>query len=169
MSLLILAAAFGASFVLHVMIAELAVKSLSLIHIFFIFLHYLKVKFRNMKLHWKIQILVLSVMLIGYMLSAVFFHYSTSIYEHQLYSDSATILNLSMQALENEMANILTTASALVTDNIIQEQIRKIESASTEYEEYTSRQSLMNRFYMTLNKKKYILSVTYVDVYKRQT
>lgn len=136
---------------------------LSLSRPIFIFLHYLKVKFRNMKLHWKIQILVLSVMLIGYMLSAVFFHYSTSIYEHQLYSDSATILNLSMQALENEMANILTTASALVTDNIIQEQIRKIESASTEYEEYTSRQSLMNRFYMTLNKKKYILSVTYVD------
>lgn len=136
---------------------------LSLSRPFFIFLHYLKVKFRNMKLHWKIQILVLSVMLIGYILSAVFFHYSTSIYEHQLYSDSATILNLSMQALENEMANILTTASALVTDNLIQEQIRIIESSSTEYEEYTSRQSLMNRFYMTLNKRKYILSVTYVD------
>lgn len=136
---------------------------LSIFRPLFIFIHYLKVRFRNLKLHWKIQILVLSVMLVGYALSAVSFHYSTSLYEHQLYSDSATILNLSMQTIENEMADILTAASQLVTDSIIQERIRQIETASTEYEEYTSRQSLMSRFYMSLNKKKYILSVTYVD------
>ncbi len=137
--------------------------SLKILRPFSILVHSIKVWFRNLKFHWKLQILILFPTLISYFAALTFYDYSLNLYDRQLYEDSATILSLSTQNIENEMQNLLNLTSQLSTDEMIQDTIRDMESSSTEYEEYTNRQKLMNRIYTSLNTRKYILSVTFID------
>lgn len=129
----------------------------------FLALHQAKNWFRNLKLHWKIQILVFSVILVAFSVSLLLFNYFMKAYDEQLYMDSANILSLSTQNIENEMHDLLNTVSQLSTDKTNQEIIRSIENASSEYDEYTNRQSLIGRIYMALRKNTYILSVNFID------
>ncbi|MDO5422644.1 MAG: sensor histidine kinase [Eubacteriales bacterium] len=126
-------------------------------------LHALKVWFRNRKLYLKLQILILSFVLVSYFTALALYEYSVNLYNQQLYKDAASILSLSTQNIENEMNHLLSLTSQLSTDELLQETIRKIENASSEYEEYTNRQKLMSKIYTSLNTRKYILSVTYID------
>ena len=137
--------------------------ALSLVRPLFRVLHGLKKKFRNLKLRWKILLFAVSILMISGIAFTLLFNYSLRIFSKQLYTDAADILTLSTQNIENEMQHLGNTVSELTTSSIIQETIRSIESADSVYEEYTRRQNLMNRIFTSLNKKKYILSVHYID------
>ncbi len=136
---------------------------LSLLRPFSYIIHQLKVWFRNLRLHWKIRLLIITILAITSCISLILFKYSISIYDQQLYKNSADILTLSMQNIESEMYHLITTVSQLSTDSGLQETIRQIETSSSEYDEYKERQELMKHIYISLNKKKYILSVNYID------
>lgn len=136
---------------------------LSILRPLFFAFHQLKVWFRNIKLHWKIQLLTLFILLTALGMTYSLFHYSISIYDEELYSNSFQILNLSIQNIENEMASLLRQVSGLATDEIVQSKIREIENATSEYDQYTNRQALLNRLYIVLNKNKYIQSVNYIS------
>lgn len=137
--------------------------SLKLLRPFFLVIHHIKVMFRNLKLHWKIQILFLIPAFIGYFAAIILFDYSLNLYDQRLYQDSASILSLSTQNIENEMHNLFNITTQLSTDTTLQNHIIQLERSATEYEQYTCRQQLMNQIYTSLNTRKYILSVTYIS------
>lgn len=138
-------------------------KLLSFFRPFFFAIHQLIVWFRNIKLHWKIQLLTLFILLAAFGTTYALFHYSVSTYDDELYSNSSQILDLSMQNIENEMFNLRQSVSSLSTDEIVQTKIRDMELTTSAYEKYTNRQSFLNRLYISLSKKKYILSVNYIS------
>lgn len=137
--------------------------TLKLVRPFFFILHSLKKKFRDLKLRKKILLFAFSILFINGLVFIVLFNYSQKIFSKQLYTDAADILTLSTQNIENEMKNLENTVSELSTSSHIQEIIRSIESSVSTYEEHTNRQKLMNNIFTSLNKKKYILSVHFID------
>lgn len=137
--------------------------TLKMLRPFSLILHNIKLWFRNLKFHWKLQSLILFPTLIGYFAALILYDYSMSIYDQQLYENSAAILSLSTQNIETEMQNLFNLTTQLSTDEMLQNTIKEMEASTTEYEQYTNRQKLMNKIYTSLNTRKYILSVTYID------
>ena len=119
--------------------------------------------FLNLKFHWKLQILILFPILISYFTALMLYDYSMKTYDLQLYEDSAAILSLSTQNIENEMQNLLNITAQLSTNENIQDTINALNASERPYEEYTNRQKLMNSIYTSLNTRKYILSVSYLS------
>lgn len=139
------------------------ILTLKILRPFFMVFHNIRVWFRNLKFHWKLQLLILFPILISYFAALTLYDYSINLYDQQLYENSAAILSLSTQNIENEMQNLLNLTTQLSTNENIQNTINAMNNSKTDYEEYTNRQKLMNSIYASLNTRKYILSVTYLS------
>lgn len=139
------------------------ILTLKILRPFSLAIHRTKVWFRNLKFHWKLQLLILIPTLISYFAAIAFYDYSLNLYDQQLYEDSAAILSLSTQNIENEMKSLLNLTTQLSTDQTLQTTIRHMETSQSEYEQYQTRQKLMSLIYTSLNTRKYILSVTYIN------
>jgi len=137
--------------------------ALALIRPLFYVLHGLRKRFRNLKLRRKILLFALSILFVNGIAFILLSNYYLKIFSMQLYTNAADILTLSTQNIENEMQNLQYTVSELSTSSHTQEIIRSIESSVSQYEEHTNRQNLMNSIFTSLNKKKYILSVHFID------
>ncbi|SDM43429.1 sensor histidine kinase [Bacillus sp. OK048] len=128
----------------------------------------LKSHYDNLKIKYKLFILVSWIMFVS--LSFTFFglQYAFQIYDEQIYSKSSQVLSTSSNSIESELKNLEEVTYNILTDPQIQQYLDSFSEDGTEYEKFSLRTKMMDKMLSYVNKEKYIQFVNLIDVYGKE-
>jgi len=117
---------------------------------------------RDLKLHWKIQLMMLLVLFCSVLLSVFIYNYNWKAYETQLYAEVAGNLVWTTQNLETEMKKLQDAVSSVATSKDFQAMIRNVEQVDDSYERYARRRRIISYIAGSIDSLTYVLSTHYV-------
>ncbi|MEH7117334.1 sensor histidine kinase [Neobacillus vireti] len=127
------------------------------------FLDLLRRNYANLKLKYKLFILVSWIMISFFLFTFFGLQYAFHIYDEQIYSKSSQVLSTSSNIIENELQKMEDVSYNILTDPQIQQYLAATNNQSTEYEKYRIRSNMVDKLLSYVNNEKYIQSVILVD------
>jgi len=123
----------------------------------------LKRSYANLKIKYKLFILVSWIMIISFLFTFFGLQYAFHIYDEQIYSKSSQVLSTSSNIIENELQKIEDVSYAILTDPQIQQYLAATDDERTEYEKYRIHSNMVDKLLSYVNNEKHIQSVILVD------
>lgn len=117
----------------------------------------------NLLIKNKVLVLVLLITLLSAASGFVAFHTAANAYETKLYEEAAEVLHLASTTVDNELKKIEDLSFSIMTDNTIQEHLRKVKAQEPGYELYQRRADLLERLVVLAQEQPYIASIRLVD------
>jgi len=117
----------------------------------------------NLLIKNKVLVLVLLITLLSASSGFVAFHTAATAYETKLYEEAAEVLNLASTTVDNELKKIEDLSFSIMTDNTIQEHLRKVKAQEPGYELYQRRADLLDRLVVLAQEQPYIASIRLID------
>ncbi|MBT2720552.1 sensor histidine kinase [Bacillus sp. ISL-46] len=127
-------------------------------------LHRLKKQYHNLKIKYKLFLLVSWIMVISFSFTFFGLTYAFHIYDEQIYSKSSQVLSTSSNSIESELKNLEELTYNILTDSQIQQYLSSISEDSTEYDKFRLRTNMLDKLLSYANKEEYIQSINLVDV-----
>ncbi len=118
----------------------------------------LRFSLRNLKLHSKVLLLVLLMVVVNTITFSLLYDSSVEAYTNRLYEDKGESLLTSIDRIETEMRELQKDVTSTATSSEIQLYIREMETAESGYERFQARNKVIQAVYSSLNQKTYILS-----------
>ena len=118
----------------------------------------LRFSLKNLRLHSKVLLLVLLMVVINSVTFSLLYDGSVDAYTNRLYEDKAESLLVSIDRIETAMRELQKDVTSAATSSEIQQYIREMESAEPGYERFQARSKIMQAVYASLNEYTYILS-----------
>jgi two-component system, sensor histidine kinase YesM len=126
--------------------------------------HRLKKQYHNLKIKYKLFLLVSWIMVISFSFTFFGLTYAFHIYDEQIYSKSSQVLSTSSNSIESELKNLEELTYNILTDSQIQQYLSSISEDSTEYDKFRLRTNMLDKLLSYANKEEYIQSINLVDV-----
>ncbi|TWD88269.1 two-component system sensor histidine kinase YesM [Neobacillus bataviensis] len=123
----------------------------------------LKRKYANLKIKYKLFILVSWIMISSFLFTFLGLQYAFHIYDEQIYSKSSQVLSTSSNIIENELQKMEDVSYNILTDPQIQQYLATNGEKRTEYEQYRIHSNMVDKLLSYVNNEKYIQSVILVD------
>ena len=127
------------------------------------FLELLRRNYANLKLKYKLFILVSWIMISFFLFTIFGLQYAFHIYDEQIYSKSSQVLSTSSNIIENELQKMEDVSYNILTDPQIQQYLAATNDQRTAYEKYRIRSNMVDKLLSYVNNEKYIQSVILVD------
>ena len=117
----------------------------------------------NLLIKNKVLFLVLLITLLSAAFGFAAFHTAANAYETKLYEEAAEVLHLASTTIDNELKKIEDLSFSIMTDNTIQEHLRRVKAQEPGYELYQRRADLLDRLVVLAQDQPYIASIRLVD------
>ncbi|NLW56925.1 MAG: hypothetical protein GX050_10010 [Firmicutes bacterium] len=114
-------------------------------------------------LRFYLSMLLLGIVLSVSLLSIGAFQVALQIYDHQLYNESAKVLNLSAKALEDELKKIEDMTFMILSDPNIQKNLQIIKDSAENYERYQASLELQETLLPYAVAEGYITAIDFID------
>lgn len=118
---------------------------------------------RNVKLKWKILLIVLAVIALSGTTFVVLYNHTVYAYEERLYSDVGDRLLESIRKVEGQLQRLQKSVTATATSDATQNTIRDIALAQPGYEAYYAHQKVIREINAALNQYSFIQSIYYIS------
>jgi two-component system sensor histidine kinase YesM len=119
--------------------------------------------FRNLKIRYKVFLLIFLIMTVSFTITYFILQYAYSIYDEQLYTKSSQVLNLSSSGIENELNKIDRLSFSVATDLAIQDSLSALTEETTDYNKNVLKQLIGDMLVKYAGYEKYIYSIEIMD------
>jgi len=123
----------------------------------------LKKKYANIKIKYKLFILISWIMIISFSFTVFGLQYAFYSYDKQIYSKSSQVLSTSSSSLEYELKKIEDVSYNILTDPQIQQYLADERDQSNEYEKFRIRTKITDKLLNYVNNDKYIQSIKLIN------
>jgi two-component system sensor histidine kinase YesM len=123
----------------------------------------LKKRYANLKIKYKLFILISLIMIISFSFTFIGLQYAFNSYDKQIYSKSSQVLSTSSNSLEYELKKIEDVSYSILTDPQIQQELAAERDQSNDYEKFRIRSVLADKLLNYVNNDQYIQSINLID------
>ncbi|MBM7653631.1 cache domain-containing sensor histidine kinase [Neobacillus cucumis] len=123
----------------------------------------LKKKYVDLKIKYKLFILISWIMIISFSFTVFGLQYAFNSYDKQIYSKSSQVLSTSSNSLEYELKKIEDLSYNILTDPQISQYLIEERDQSNEYEKFRIRTSMADKLLNYVNNDKYIQSIKLIN------
>jgi two-component system sensor histidine kinase YesM len=123
----------------------------------------LKALYRNLRIKYKLLVLISAVIATFGILIVVVQQYAFEVYDREIYEQSSSALNQTAAAIENELRKLQQQSYRMAVDEVIQEQLRTIREAGNEYDRYMASYQIRERLLMIGGLDNHVRSVQLID------
>lgn len=132
------------------------------------YLFRLKALYMNLRIKYKLFVLITAVMLLVCLLMLIVQQYAFEKYDEELYRQSAQSLGLTAAGIESELQKMERLSYRLATDGSLQSYLNKIKQAGTDYDRFVIADYIQTRMLEIGGMEKYVLSIQMTDYYGKE-
>ena len=125
----------------------------------------LKTLYRNLRIKYKLLVLISAVIATFGILIVVVQQYAFEVYDREIYEQSSAALNQTAAAIENELRKVQQQSYRMAIDEVIQEQLRKIKDAGSDYDRYLASYQIRERIVLLGGLDNHVRSVQLIDAH----
>ncbi|MDP4098303.1 sensor histidine kinase [Paenibacillus sp. P96] len=125
--------------------------------------HRIKNAFIHAGIHRKMLLLISMLMLASFIIFAAVLGYVFRIYDEQMYLKTSEVLNMSSIGIENQLKDMEQLTFKVVSDEQLQEYLRRLESETSPYAKLVLRKKITNRLIAFAGSEKYVYSMMLID------
>jgi len=123
----------------------------------------LKTLYRNLRIKYKLLVLISAVIATFGILIVVVQQYAFEVYDREIYEQSSSALNQTAAAIENELRKVQQQSYRMAVDEVIQEQLRTIKEAGNDYDRYLASYQIRERIVQLGGLDNHVRSVQLID------
>jgi two-component system sensor histidine kinase YesM len=123
----------------------------------------LKTLYRNLRIKYKLLVLITAVIATFGVLIVVVQQYAFEVYDREIYEQSSSALNQTAAAIENELRKVQQQSYRMAVDEMIQEQLRTIKASASEYDRYLASHQIRERLVLMGGLDNHVRSVQLID------
>lgn len=124
----------------------------------------LKAFYPNLRIKYKMFVLITSVMLLVSLSSAALLQYVFHVYDREIYAKASQALNLSAFGVENELRRMERVTFRIDTDPLIQSYLYNVKNQPSNYALYITANDLRDRMWELGGIEEYVLSLHMFDI-----
>lgn len=128
----------------------------------------LKALYINLRIKYKLFVLILIIMGIVAVIGAGVQRYAFEFYDEEIYRQSSKSLSLSSISIENELKKMERLTFLIMTDPTLQTYLNNIKAGSSDYDNYVFRMKMTERMVNIGALDKYVLSTQLYDVFDNE-
>ncbi|MFB5269616.1 sensor histidine kinase [Paenibacillus enshidis] len=125
--------------------------------------HFIKNAFIHAGIHRKMMLLISVLMLVSFIIFAAVLGYVFRIYDEQMYLKTSEVLNMSSIGIENLLKDMEQLTFKVVSDEQLQEYLRKLKYETSPYDKLVLRRKITNRLIAFAGSEKYVYSMMLLD------
>jgi two-component system sensor histidine kinase YesM len=123
----------------------------------------LKTLYRNLRIKYKLLVLISAVIATFGILIVAVQQYAFEVYDREIYEQSSSALNQTAAAIENELRKVQQQSYRMAVDEVIQEQLRTIREAGSDYDRYLASYQIRERIVQLGGLDNHVRSVQLID------